>query len=170
MNWTRLAVVATVALGVGASAFLALRSDDRPSGHPARESPPATEGGTAPRPVPVRPPPLASGAPSLAPLPPATPPDASPAAPRQQAQLALEGIREELVAGCSRELGDARTPLAFRVRLVFDGTGREVIRSVMAEQKSPQPISNCLARVAAGKLRIAPPGRTVTVIVPLTIP
>jgi hypothetical protein len=82
----------------------------------------------------------------------------------------VDRVRDQLLAGCRRDLGETRTPLSFRVRLVFDPQGREVIRSVTADQKSPQPIANCLSRVAAGTLRIPPTGRTVTTVVPLSIP
>jgi hypothetical protein len=89
---------------------------------------------------------------------------------REQAELEVNRIRETLLAGCDRELRSAPRPLSFRLRLVFDANGHEIIRSVSAEQKSPQAIANCLSRVAAGTLRIQPTGRTVTTVVPLTIP
>jgi len=170
MNWTRIAVAATVALGVAASAFLALRPEDRPATSPSHASPGPPENGAAPRAVPALPPPPVPGQPS-------TPPPAQPRradgpapAPRQQAELEVNRIRDRLIAGCDRELRAAPRPLSFRIRLVFDANGREIIRSVSADQKSPQPIANCLTRVAAGSLRIEPTGRTVTTVVPLTIP
>jgi hypothetical protein len=170
MNWTRLAVVATVALGVVASAFLALRPEDRPAGLPARDSPAPPEVVASPGATPARPPPPSLPTPSPAPPPSARPPDGASTTVRQQAEAEVARIRDRLVAGCAADLRDTRSPLSFRVRLVFDATGREVIRSVTADQRSPQPIANCLTRVAAGTLRVPPPGRTVTVIVPLTIP
>lgn len=171
MNWTRIAVVATIALGIGASAFLALRPEDRPASVPGHDAPLPPDGGALPRATaPRAPPPPVPGTPSRTGTDAARRPDGAVPPAREQAELEVGRIRDQLLAGCERELRDARPPLSFRLRLVFDANGHEIIRSVSAEQKSPQAIANCLSRIAAGNLRIQPTGRTVTTVVPLTIP
>jgi hypothetical protein len=170
MNWTRVAVASIVAVGIGASAFLALRSDDRPPAPTPPDSRSRPEGPPAPGPTPVRPAPPAAGAPSPAPPDPAKRPDGADPASRREAESEVARIRDKLLASCEGELRAAQPPLSFRVRLVFDAQGREIIRSVTADQKSPQAIANCLSRVAAGTLRIPPTGKTVTTVVPLSIP
>ncbi|MGA8890409.1 MAG: hypothetical protein WB493_02490 [Anaeromyxobacteraceae bacterium] len=168
MNWTRVAVASILAVGIAASAFLALRPDEGPPPSAAPDSRMRPE--APPGPGSARPAPPVAGTTSPSPPGPARRPDGAATTPQQQAALAVDRVRDQLLAGCRRELGETRTPLSFRVRLVFDAQGREVIRSVTADQKSPQPIANCLARVAAGTLRIPPTGRTVTTVVPLSIP
>lgn len=169
MNWTRVAVASIAAVGIAASAFLVLRAEERPSGPGMPDPRPRPDAGSATSPGPARLAPPMAGTTSPSTEPPRRPDGVAPT-PQQQAKLAVDQARDTWGATCNRDPRVDRRPLSFRVRLVFDAQGREVIRSVIADQKSPQPISNCLARVAAGTLRIAPPGRPVTVIVPLTIP
>jgi hypothetical protein len=109
-----------------------------------------------------------------------TPPLAVPAAPsstdgqevvaRAQAEVRsrLEELRARVVAACLPAGGAATAQAVFQV--VFDAAGNEIGRGVSVGRRAPRAFGGCVRELAATKLSIAPPGRTVSVRVPVAYP
>jgi hypothetical protein len=138
---------------------------------------PATEAATA-APAPRRTLPL----PTAAPQPPVAP--SGPAAAKvvvtpdlvarvaEQARERLEGLRPLLVRRCWPEGGPrSRAASTVVVNLTFDASGREIARGISESRRAPAGEAGaCLRKLRDAPIAIAPPGATVGVSVPLTLP
>ncbi len=91
----------------------------------------------------------------------------------QQARDGLEALRATLVARCapegSRDAG--AHPATLVVNLTFDADGREIARGIAENRRAPAGrLGTCLRRLRDTSLSVAPPGVTVGVSVPITLP
>jgi hypothetical protein len=173
--WARIAVAILVAAGA-AVLLLQLRAGevDAPAVHPPLTSADSAPPARAQANPPGR---LASADPAPADAAPAAPVAGAPASSpgigerlHREASEGVERLRGEMMNRCGDTMAGERKPMRFRVQLTFDATGTEIARSVVAEQRSPQRISNCLTLASPGSLRVTPPGVDVSTTVRLTLP
>jgi hypothetical protein len=90
----------------------------------------------------------------------------------EQARVAIEQLRHRLVDGCWDGLPSRGSAPSATVTfdLTFDAHGREVARSIQAEERDDPGIAECLRRLDVPMLEVEPPGTNVGVRLDVTLP